>query len=78
MRVADVTIGLLLTCADVTVGLVLTFTCRCHYWSPVVKMTLLILLRLYDPLKETLWQYCRVVPSRFYQLILERRCQSLG
>jgi hypothetical protein len=76
--IADVTIGLLLMSADVTIGLVLTFTCRCHYRSRVVKMTLLVSLLLNDPLNDTLWQYCHVVPSRFYQLMLERRCQSLG
>jgi hypothetical protein len=42
------------------------------------KMTSLILLHLNDPSNDSLWQYCRVVPSRFYQLMLERRCQSLG
>jgi hypothetical protein len=42
------------------------------------KMTSLILLHLYDPANETLWQYYHVVPSCFYLLMLERRCQSLG
>jgi hypothetical protein len=43
-----------LTCANVTIGLVSTFTCRCHYWSPVVKMTLLVSLRLNDPPNDIL------------------------
>jgi hypothetical protein len=31
--------------------------------SPVVKMTSLILLHLYDPTTETLWQYYHVMPT---------------
>jgi hypothetical protein len=60
--IADDTIGLLLMCADITIGLLLTFTCRCHYRSPVEKLTLLLSLRLDDAPNDTRWQYCHVVP----------------
>jgi hypothetical protein len=59
--VADVTIGLLLMCADIMISLLLTFTCQCHYGSPVVKMTSLVLLRLDDAPNDTRWQYCHVL-----------------
>jgi hypothetical protein len=65
--------------ANVMIGLLWTFTCRWYYWSPVVKWLFSFChVALYDPPNETLWQYYHVVPSLFYQLMLERRCQSLG
>jgi hypothetical protein len=61
--IANVMIGLLLMCADITISFLLMFTCQWHYWSPVVKMTSLVSLHLYDLLNKTHWHYYHVVPS---------------
>jgi hypothetical protein len=65
--------------ANVMIGLLWMFACWWYYWSPVAEMTSLILLHLYDPVNETLWRYYAPCNAYFfYQLMLERRCQSLG